>query len=238
MKNEEFLISEYNEVDGDLLKIIDFHKQIFNLTNLKGILIYYHPNFVLFFRNKLIKSKKDYFFLIKNGAKLIGFSHFKIMNKVLFLNNIFILPEFQGKGLGKKVLKHAFDYFREFNLDYFELDVLSSNDLVFNWYKSIGLRTVSTNSWVEIKGIHSFPNSGFIEDENGFDSLFCRNEKIATVINKNVIIHRIEYLNKTFLNGFQLYTNQSIPLSKMGDIKVSLLDNSIRMSCKIGEILI
>lgn len=58
--------------------------------------------------------------------------------KGLYLEDLFVLPEFRNKGIGKKMLKHLAEIAVERNCGRFEWSVLDWNEPAIEFYKSIG----------------------------------------------------------------------------------------------------
>lgn len=61
-----------------------------------------------------IEHKGHVFFIAYEGAKPMGYLSIEKQSETLFhLHKIYILPSAQGKGVGKRLLLHAFDYAKE-----------------------------------------------------------------------------------------------------------------------------
>lgn len=78
------------------------------------------------------------------GETPIGFALFFhnfstfLGKKGLYLEDLFILPEYRGKGAGKKVLKYLANLAVERDCGRFEWAVLDWNNPAINFYESIG----------------------------------------------------------------------------------------------------
>lgn len=97
-------------------------------------------------------GKKDFYqFLIINDEQVVGILEYKIENsniddmKIIYIKDIYILKEFRGKGLGKKVLNDLK------NLNYrIELECwygMPAND----FYKSLGFKELKTRYFLDNK---------------------------------------------------------------------------------------
>lgn len=63
-------------------------------------------------------------------------------NKVFELKRMFILPDYQGKGYGRQLLKHAIDYAKEQNYNSICLDTRSELNTAQLMYKKYGFRKI------------------------------------------------------------------------------------------------
>ncbi|MHA2363389.1 MAG: GNAT family N-acetyltransferase [Candidatus Hodarchaeales archaeon] len=92
----------------------------------------------------------NYSRILKHNDKSIGVCFLtKYSNKRFgYIPEIFLLPKYQGKGLGKVILVHTIKYFIENEPDFaqVELDVTLSNDTAANLYKSVGFKETNKYS--------------------------------------------------------------------------------------------
>ena len=66
--------------------------------------------------------------------------------KGLYLEDLFVLPEYRGKGIGKKMLKHIAKLALERDCGRFEWAVLDWNEPAIDFYKTLG--TEFKSEWV------------------------------------------------------------------------------------------
>lgn len=194
--------------EDDIEELIFMHQDISVSNKLKGILIYYDYNFISFIKKALL-NLNEYFYGLFDNKDLVGFIHFKCFDKSLFLNNIYVKVAYRKGGTGKFFLKHVLSVFRN-DFDFFTLDVIKSNTHVYDWYLRMGLRCLVKKEWIKI-----IPNTTsfkkkilFIRklDENGFDSVFVSDEKVATIINnQNLILHDLTLTNEIGYLGLDIY---------------------------------
>lgn len=179
--------------------IVLMHKHIFSNSALNEILIYFDSNYINYL-DQIIKDEHSYFFIVENGKReVVGFLHLKVLEDEIFLNNFYIYETFQGTGIGKEALGKCLIYFEPFKLKYFGLDVFKSNTKALKWYKRLGLVNKYSKKWVKITycreiNVINLKKITFLrlKDNNGFDSLFYNNEKIATVVNNMyAVLHKI-----------------------------------------------
>ena len=60
----------------------------------------------------------------------------------LFIEDIFVLPEFRGKGIGKKLLLKVIEIAKERDCGRVEWNVLDWNEPAISFYKKIGAKTL------------------------------------------------------------------------------------------------
>lgn len=87
----------------------------------------YDPEFIEACRGDLRvspeRAAQDGIFVIEANGSLIGFYSFSISDDdIPELNNLFVLPEFIGQGVGRRLWQHAISYARERNWKHFEMD--------------------------------------------------------------------------------------------------------------------
>lgn len=61
-----------------------------------------------------------------------------LAKKGLYLEDLFVMPEYRGKGIGKNMLKYLAQIAVKRNCGRFEWSVLDWNELAINFYKNIG----------------------------------------------------------------------------------------------------
>lgn len=149
MKKESSIIRK--AIQTDIEKIFEILKSGFPPYEYQYTI--YSSLYYKKYLNKIIRNDQSHaIFVAQEEDKIVGFSHFRIIDNMLFLNNIYILKTSQGKNLGKKLLESGFKYFRNnSNIKYFALDVFADNVKAMNWYKKIGLKVISNTFWYVIK---------------------------------------------------------------------------------------
>ncbi len=68
--------------------------------------------------------------------------------------NVCVAPEFQGKGLGRRLLKHLIGFCRYWNDEVLILEVRKSNQVAKNLYASLGFETIGTRRDYYRDGTH------------------------------------------------------------------------------------
>lgn len=64
------------------------------------------------------------------------------INKKFFVSSLYVLPEYQGYGVGKTLLNEAYKIARQMNYQKVWLGVMSKNVKALEWYKNIGFNFV------------------------------------------------------------------------------------------------
>ncbi len=115
-----------NEEHGVTLEDLKYrHRNMFIPENLE-------------WRRKLIEdlNENELFLVARTGEKIVGVSYFKIEEDKNMVQAMYILPEYQGKGIGKMFWAEAKKFFDPEKDIYVE--VVEYNTNAINFYKSLG----------------------------------------------------------------------------------------------------
>lgn len=89
---------------------------------------------------KRFESLKDptnkHWIAIDNEKVIAWFGCFKDFEKQSGSGAIYVLPEYQGKGIGRKMLKKGFKWLSD--MKYIEIGVLEYNEVAIEWYMRLG----------------------------------------------------------------------------------------------------
>ncbi len=246
MKSEKLKIEKYNRRDPSI-NIVELHQSIFKETEFEDNLIYFDPNFGSYLE-RLFDCPDHYFYVIKNEGFIEGFIHVRFISDFLILNNIAVSNAYANQGLGKKLLMFALnDLLKYYTADtVFKLDVFKSNNLAMNWYKRLGFEFEVETKWFELMNLPPLDNQSAKiterRDENNFLSLYCENEKIATIINGNLVLHRSNMINKVDLTTYKKIITNDVGFEDVlstDQLKNStqLIDISVRMRTGILSLI-
>lgn len=101
------------------------------------------------FENELEEIKKQYkkpeggIVLIKHNLEFVGCTGIrKLKNNIAELKRMYVKPDYQGLGLGKKLLEIAILLAKELNYSKIYLDTLSSMKSAVNIYKAAGFKEI------------------------------------------------------------------------------------------------
>ena len=243
---EKTEILRYNKVDENLGKLVELNKLIskYNGIKLYNHLIYFDSNFPSYITKVIEEFENDYIFVLMINDGLEGFIHFKIINDTLFFNNFCMSENYQGKGFGKTFLIKSLNLMNLTDFKFLAKDVFMSNEPAFLWYIKLGLEVTKSTKWKQLTVINSQNNNKtsvemtFKEDLNGFNSLFYKENKIATIINNStMLIHDLTDITKMPLNYYTLITNQNTKNLEKANFEILDLDTSVRMICPMNTFL-
>ena len=79
---------------------------------------------------------KDSIYLFYDGEDFVGSSIIKQEE----IDDLFVVPEFQGKGYGRKIMEATLNLALDRNLDKITLGVVAWNKVAYNLYKSLGFK--------------------------------------------------------------------------------------------------
>ncbi|WP_026576798.1 GNAT family N-acetyltransferase [Bacillus sp. UNC438CL73TsuS30] len=119
--------------------------------------------------------------------QLAGYTEWRILKNHLFLNNIYVLHEYQGLGIGRSLLvKHGYKLLDENRKSNLSLDVFDNNTKAMNWYEKIGFVKKNSTYWYVREQpfvttsncfnecyIENYPNAEVDQKAFGFSMLTC-----------------------------------------------------------------
>lgn len=119
---------------------------------------------------------------------LVGFGEWRRMGEVLFLNHIYILPQYRGSRIGKKLWNTQEYVLSKYKASRIELDVFNWNEKAIKWYTKLGFQPIKTYEWYIKKSsnrpdslvdfyIHNLPEATCMQKEYGFSQLEISIEK-------------------------------------------------------------
>ena len=84
-------------------------------------------------------------FVWEENGEVIGYITTRLFPDALIgqIPNISVLPGHQGKGIGKALMKAAFDYFDAQGMKVAKIETLDQNDIGQNFYPSTGFKEVA-----------------------------------------------------------------------------------------------
>ena len=92
-----------------------------------------------------VAANAEGIFVWDEEDEVIGYITTRIFQDALIgqIPNISVLPGHQGKGIGKALMKAAFDYFEAQGMKVAKIETLDQNDIGQNFYPSTGFREVA-----------------------------------------------------------------------------------------------
>ncbi len=82
-----------------------------------------------------------------NGAIVGYFSLLLQDNKECELNNLCVIPAYRHKGIGKELLKKAFDIAQKLNYNKINISIVEENKVLRRWYESFGFIHTGTRKF-------------------------------------------------------------------------------------------
>ena len=119
---------------------------------------YTHEEDVKVYINWLLRRDLAGLFVVKDGDKIVGFMaidgnwYSKKYNKVVgAIHEIFVDPDYFGKGIGSILMEKAIEYFKQRNLELIELWVGDKNEKAMKFYEKFGFRKDGQyNFWIRM----------------------------------------------------------------------------------------
>ncbi|MBW2992997.1 GNAT family N-acetyltransferase [Candidatus Woesearchaeota archaeon] len=97
---------------------------------------------------KNLKSKKVGFFMALDRGKAVGFIGGEIekahpfwrFKRVGYLFNLYVIPSYRRKGMGKELTKAILDWFKKRKIKWIKLHVYANNPRAHSLYKKLGFK--------------------------------------------------------------------------------------------------
>lgn len=242
-------VVEYSEKLCNIQELAEMHKLISSHTRVSDYLIYSDRAFPAFLEKKVLLSPAEKIYLIVAPNSIVGgFCRLKTLEECVFLNNIYIKKEYQGRGYGKELLYHALKEVANLHQrEFFSLDVFQSNESATKWYSSLGMKRASSTVWFQInrgRDEKTSITSHLITKTNeaGFKDAFLENRIVGSVLNDNLIVKSFDDVDKLLESGIDrivVKTSEQIPdeISQNRNLRVQLLEVSVRMNGSLADVL-
>lgn len=80
----------------------------------------------------------------EEGGPILGYISCRLDagSKIGWIPNLAVVPEAQGKGIGKQLMQRAFDYFRDAGMEIAKIETLEQNPVGQTFYPSVGFEEV------------------------------------------------------------------------------------------------
>jgi len=90
-------------------------------------------------------AQPDGVFVAKEGGRLIGYITTRLDRdtKIGLIPNMAVEREYQGKGIGRRLIETAFDFFRRNGMKYAKIETLEQNPVGQHLYPSCGFKEVA-----------------------------------------------------------------------------------------------
>jgi diamine N-acetyltransferase len=101
---------------------------------------YFDGHYSISAMTDLFKNPDTTGYIIEIDDRIAGFirTEYEKKENRMYLSSLYILPEFQGGGLGRKLLAVAEEKARQYGLDQVWLAVMTANTTALAWYSKLG----------------------------------------------------------------------------------------------------
>ena len=84
-------------------------------------------------------------FVVEDKGRVIGYITTRIDHdsKIGSIPNMAVLPDYQGGGIGRRLMKTALDHFRAEGMEYARIETLDQNDIGADFYPKAGFVEVA-----------------------------------------------------------------------------------------------
>ena len=86
----------------------------------------------------------DFTFVAELNGEVVGFvtTATDRMSRVGHIRNLAVTPEHQHAGIGRSLIEHAVEFFRQSGMQYARIETLAQNERAANLYSKLGFREV------------------------------------------------------------------------------------------------
>lgn len=93
------------------------------------------------------KEKRPMYAFFDND-RIIGYFSLQLLeNNICELNNLCVSPEYRHKGIGEKLVSHAFRVAKELNCSKMNIGIVEENTVLKKWYESLGFIHTGTKKF-------------------------------------------------------------------------------------------
>ena len=84
-------------------------------------------------------------FVYEEGEQLVGYITCRLdaESKIGWIPNMAVIPEYQGRGIGRQLMDYAFGYFRDAGMEVAKIETLDQNPVGQVFYPSMGFEEVA-----------------------------------------------------------------------------------------------
>lgn len=92
-----------------------------------------------------VQANADGIFVAEVNAQIVGYitSRIDYDTKIGSIPNLGVLPEFRGKGIGRRLIETAVQYARNRGMDYVRIETLAQNPIGQYLYPSCGFQEIA-----------------------------------------------------------------------------------------------
>ena len=139
----------------DLNKICEIHQLCFPEPN---------SNLSNYFGSLMVEDNYRVF-LIENNEKIVGKTHLRVQNDIVFLADLAVLPSAQGQGFGTKLIQYSIQKLTLEKYTALVLDVETQNQQALNLYSRLGFKISNKHDyWKTPDGVPGFGLSQLLQN--------------------------------------------------------------------------
>ncbi|WP_166783990.1 GNAT family N-acetyltransferase [Cryobacterium suzukii] len=221
----------------DSLLLQKLHLDLARLSRVARFLIYddaHFPDYLL-----SVLGDPDHAFTRPAGSSnASGFCHLRIVDEGLFLNNIYLAPEYRRRGAGRKLLHDTILLLKTARHVSVELDVHESNMRALAWYRRLGFEEVDRTTWLFLGtplAPESQPGICLRSDDNRFSQIYSHDLHIGTRIGRRAILNGTDFAERLGARDFDEVAAR-VPAREMSPRGV-VLETSIRLRADVEQVL-
>jgi len=159
MKATVMIIREAKRVDIDIL--VNLLRSSFRgVAERFGITEKNNPNFLAFCTNERVESDlekgKTYYILQEDDRPCGCVAIERARPGLCYLMRLAVLPEYRGKGYGKKLVHHIFEKSLSYGARRVEIAMISKDRKLKKWYKKLGFIQKGTKKYNHLTFIVAF----------------------------------------------------------------------------------
>lgn len=205
---------------------------------MQPFVIYSDKNYASYLTRAVSDLSSHRFYVIRIGSEIAGLIHFKMCERDLFLNNIFIKSSYHGLGFGKTLFNHATeDLLQSACFTSISLDVFGNNQKARGWYLKMGFADTGKSFWYDLSHLLAGSKSPMLKvatDSNGFSGLYYGSKKVASIINNNVLVFRGGDAT-VYLEHIDRFLYKNAVLISSDELEYPRLATSYRMTLKLNK---
>ncbi len=86
-----------------------------------------------------LQNERRPMYVFGEDDMMVGYYSLQLLESgVCELNNLCVKPEYRHKGIGEKLVKHAFDVAKELNCNRMNIGIVEENIVLRKWYEALG----------------------------------------------------------------------------------------------------
>ncbi|MBU0973112.1 MAG: GNAT family N-acetyltransferase [Proteobacteria bacterium] len=93
-------------------------------------------------------DRGERYFVCETAGELVGcVAYGSPETGLAFLNRLAVLPDFQGRGIGERLVSHLITYARAEKKQRISIGIIAANHTLRNWYETLGFVPLETKTF-------------------------------------------------------------------------------------------